>query len=146
MVSKRERLQILVREIRQDIEDYKQLRSLLRHQRELLQRRDSQALEQHNPRQNALCQTLARRAKRRGEILESLGVSADNGGMDRLIKALAAQSQKPLLALWQQLGSLVKECQLENEVNGKLLANQKALLDRVLNVEQANQLDYGQPA
>ncbi|GAA4888718.1 flagellar protein FlgN [Ferrimonas pelagia] len=145
MMTKREMLQVLVREIRQDVDDYQQLRSLLRHQRELLQRRDHQGLEQHNPRQNALCVKLARRAKRRSEILRTLGVSADQTGMDRLLAALAPQTQKPLKSLWSQLGNLIRDCQTENEVNGKMLAAQKGSIDRLMKQDAGNSSDYGRP-
>lgn len=145
MTSKRERLQQLVREIRLDIEDYQQLRALLRHQRSLLERRDQQALTQHNERVEALCSKLQVRADRRTETLELLGVSADAAGMQRLFQALGPQSRHTMTSLWNHLQQLVRDCQVENEVNGKLLAGQKALLDRVLNAGQgeAQTSDYG---
>ncbi len=145
MTSKRERLQQLVREIRLDIEDYQQLRALLRHQRSLLERRDQQALTQHNERVEALCAKLQGRAERRSETLTLLGVSADAAGMQRLFHALGPQSRHTMTSLWNHLQQLVRDCQVENEVNGKLLAGQKALLDRVLNPGQsdAQTVDYG---
>ncbi|MGL6012783.1 MAG: flagellar protein FlgN, partial [Shewanella oncorhynchi] len=39
-VNKRELVQSLIRDIRQDLEGYSQLKSMLKHQRELMQRRD----------------------------------------------------------------------------------------------------------
>ncbi|MBY5991985.1 flagellar protein FlgN [Ferrimonas balearica] len=148
MSSKREVLQQLVREIRLDIEDYQQLRALLRHQRELLQRRDQQALNLHNPRVDALCQKLQNRAGRRSGALTQLGVSADAKGMQRLIAALGPQARQPVSGLWHHLQQLVRDCQGENEINGKLLAGQKELLDRVLSAGQAETAvkDYGELA
>ncbi|MBY6016997.1 flagellar protein FlgN [Ferrimonas balearica] len=144
MTSKRERLQLLVREIRLDIEDYQQLRALLRYQRSLLERRDQQALSQHNERVETLCAKLRQRAERRTEILTQLGVRADATGMQRLFHALGPQSRHTVTSLWNHLQQLVRDCQAENEVNGKLLAGQKSLLDRVLGgaQDQSEPKDY----
>ncbi|MBY6185921.1 flagellar protein FlgN [Marinobacter hydrocarbonoclasticus] len=145
MTSKRESLQILVREIRLDIEDYQQLRALLRHQRSLLERRDQQALNQHNERVESLCNKLRDRAARRTATLKQLGVSPDANGMQRLFGALGPQSRHTVTSLWNHLQQLVRDCQVENELNGKLLAGQKSLLDRVLGGAHADaeHQDYG---
>ncbi|WP_394202838.1 flagellar protein FlgN [Shewanella waksmanii] len=143
-MSKREVLQSLVRGIRQDIEGYKQLKSLLKRQRELMQRRDNQGLSHHNEHQTALCEELMHRAKSRCQYLNQLGFSGDAEGMALLIDKLPAQHQEQLSLWWQNLLSTVKESQAMNDANGKLLVTQQAVIASILRQEDASVNDYGQ--
>ncbi|AEG09731.1 MULTISPECIES: flagellar protein FlgN [Shewanella] len=143
-VNKRELVQSLIRDIRQDLEGYSQLKSMLKHQRELMQRRDNDALLAHNERQTALCNKLALRAKQRSENLATLGFNSDNSGMRRLITALPDHLRPQIKMSWDNLQLLVKDSQTANETNGRLLVIQQETINRILNQDgQHQEIDYG---
>ncbi|WP_028774269.1 flagellar protein FlgN [Shewanella waksmanii] len=143
-VNKREVLQSLVRGIRQDIDGYKQLKSLLKQQRELMQRRDNQGLSHHNEHQTALCDELMLRAKARCQFLNQLGFSGDAQGMALLLEKLPAQHKEQLSLWWQNLLAAVKESQAMNDANGKLLVTQQAVIASILQQEDTGVNDYGE--
>ncbi|ABN63442.1 flagellar protein FlgN [Shewanella baltica] len=143
-VNKRELVQSLIRDIRQDLEGYSQLKSMLKHQRELMQRRDNDALLAHNERQTALCNKKALRAKQRSENLATLGFNSDNSGMRRLITALPDHLRPQIKMSWDNLQLLVKDSQTANETNGRLLVIQQETINRILNQDgQHQEIDYG---
>lgn len=143
-VNKRELVQSLIRDIRQDLDGYSQLKAMLKHQRELMQRRDNDALLAHNERQTALCNKLALRAKQRSENLAILGFNGDNTGMKRLITALPDRLRPQIKMSWDNLQLLVKDSQTANETNGRLLVMQQETINRILNRDgQHQEIDYG---
>lgn len=143
MSSKREILQSLVRGVRQDIEGYKQLKSLLNRQRELMQRRDNDGLKHHNLHQTKLCDELMVKSKKRSDALRQLGFSPDANGMKRLIDKLPKQSSLQINLLWENLLVLVAESQQANESNGKLLVSQQTVIKNLLSRDAEQNFDYG---
>ncbi|MEC4725918.1 flagellar protein FlgN [Shewanella sp. D64] len=141
--SKRELVQEIIRGVRQDIEGYKQLRSLLSQQRELMQRRDNQGLELHNRHQLSLCEQLQSRANKRSRGLIQLGFSGDAAGMDQLITKLPVDAAKQVKILWNNLLILVKESKMANDINGNLLVDQQAVINGLLNRDKEVCIDYG---
>lgn len=132
MSSKRELLQQLVRDIRQDITDYQKLKVMLTTQRQLMMHHDNQRLIDHNRQQDQLVAELHCRSARRCQLLVQIGVSADAMGMDKLIKALPAASGQQFAKFWQQLKQLVIEAQQANEQNGQLLVRQQEMIDSLI--------------
>ncbi|WP_144212050.1 flagellar protein FlgN [Shewanella donghaensis] len=141
--TKREKVQSLLRGIRQDIDGYKQLKALLVRQRELMQRRDNAGLQHHNTEQTSLIDALMERAKVRSTTLVSLGFSGNSKGMEILITKLPDTSQQQVALLWRHLLGLAKESQKYNEANGKLLVSQQEVIKSLLNQQPENQNDYG---
>ncbi|SDK19582.1 flagella synthesis protein FlgN [Ferrimonas sediminum] len=144
-MNKADQVRQLVKGIQLDVKGYQQLKSLLKFQRELMQRRDIDGLEQHNPRQDKLCQSLTANARTRSSILQSLGLPEDDKGMNRLLAAIPGESGKKVSLIWQQLQQLVVHCKAENDANGRLLSGQQRTLNRLVNpdAEAARQNDYG---
>ncbi|MGF1714974.1 flagellar protein FlgN [Photobacterium chitinilyticum] len=136
MASQAELVKALLSELALDVKSYQQLARQLQHQETLLVNRDSQALLTHNAQLQQLMKQLGDHAQRRCEYLESLGVSADDTGMKRLLAALPAQYQQQGNVLWQQLYELTLQCQERNNCNGRLLAQQKQMIDKLLKPEQ----------
>ncbi|WP_299809671.1 flagellar protein FlgN [uncultured Shewanella sp.] len=143
-VSKRELVQSIVRGIRQDIEGYQKLKSLLKRQRELMQRRDNSGLKHHNEHQSGLCDSLMQKAGERRRMLEALGFAGNASGMAALIAKLPQSSSEQVSMLWQNLLRLVKESQQVNEANGKLLVAQQEVISQLLNRGGDNPVDYGE--
>ena len=136
MASKAELIKALLSELAGDVKGYQQLEQQLQQQETLLLNRDSQALLSHNAKLQQLMQQLSKHAQQRCQYLESLGVSADDAGMKRLLAALPAQYGQQGNALWQQLYQLTLACQTRNNSNGRLLAQQKQMIDKLLKPEQ----------
>ncbi|WP_076413102.1 flagellar protein FlgN [Shewanella sp. UCD-KL12] len=144
MSSKKEIVQVLVRGIRQDIESYKQLKSLLNRQRDLMQRRDNDGLKHHNEHQAKLCDELMIKAKKRSDALLQLGFSGDAAGMKSLISKLPKQSALQVNLLWENLLAVVRDSQQANEANGNLLVSQQTVINNILNREADTVTDYGE--
>ncbi|MCL1050892.1 flagellar protein FlgN [Shewanella abyssi] len=142
--NKRELVQGIVRGIRQDIEGYKQLKSLLKRQRELMQRRDNTGLAYHNQHQSELCSSLTRKANERRRMLQALGFSGSASGMATLIRKLPASLAAEVSLLWENLLLLVKESQSVNESNGQLLVAQQEVINQLLNRDKDTAIDYGE--
>ncbi|MEZ9197091.1 flagellar protein FlgN [Shewanella sp. 10N.286.54.B9] len=142
--AKRETIQGIVRGIRQDIDGYKQLKSLLKRQRELMQRRDNQGLHHHNEHQSNLCNSLMIKAAERKKMLELLGFQGSASGMRSLIERLPESSSEQVAMLWNNLVSLVKESKQVNEANGKLLVGQQEVINQLLQRDQQPSVDYGE--
>ncbi|PSW03525.1 flagellar protein FlgN [Photobacterium lipolyticum] len=136
MATHAELVKALITELAQDVKSYQQLAQQLKHQQLLLQNRDSKALLAHNTELQQLMQQLNRHAQRRGEHLVALGVTADDAGMKRLLAALPSQYNQQGRQLWQQLYELTLQCQELNNANGRLLAQQKQMMDKLLKPQQ----------
>lgn len=142
--AKREIIQGIVRGIRQDIDGYKQLKSLLKRQRELMQSRDNQGLHHHNEHQSHLCHNLMIKAGERRKMLKSLGFEATASGVRCLIERLPEPSSEQVSMLWNNLVSLVKESKQMNEANGKLLVAQQEVINQILQRDEQPAVDYGE--
>lgn len=140
---KRELVQSIVRGIRRDIEGYKQLKSMLQNQRELMQRRDSQGLERHNAQQSQLCEQLMGQATQRRAELEALGLTGDPAGMAILISKLPANASAQVEKQWSALLELVTQSQKANEANGELLVAQQEVINNLIHHNNEPSNDYG---
>lgn len=133
----------LVLGVRQDIDGYRQLKSLLNRQRELMQRRDNQGLNEHNKLQSSLCNSLMTKASDRGQMLQDLGFAGNASGMLALIARLPKASSDQVATLWDNLLGLVRESKQINEENGKLLVAQQEVINQLLNPSNELANDYG---
>ncbi|KLV06613.1 hypothetical protein ABT56_08290 [Photobacterium aquae] len=131
----------LLTELSRDVKGYQQLSAKLKQQHQLLANRDSRTLPALNDELNALMGDLYRHAQQRTQVLEKMGLSPDDSGMQRLFKALPATLGQQGQQLWQQLFQLTQECQELNNQNGRLLARHKQMIDKLLKPEQ--QYCYG---
>ena len=131
----------LLNDLSQDVKGYQQLALQLKQQHLLLTNRDSNALLSLNQDLDQVMATLSQHAKQRAESMTTLGLTQDDQGMQRLFAALPAPLNQQGRQLWQQLHKLTLECQSLNNQNGRLLAHQKQLMDKLLKPEQ--QYCYG---
>lgn len=136
MATQAELVKALITELAQDVKSYQQLAQQLKHQQLLLQNRDSKALLTHNVELQLLMQQLNNHAQYRGEHLIALGMTADDAGMKCLLAALPTQYSLQARQLWQQLYDVTLQCQEQNNANGRLLAQQKQMMDKLLKPQQ----------
>lgn len=144
---KRRLVQSLIRDVQTDIKEYGQLKTMLKHQKELMNRTDNEQLEVHNNHQTQLCYKLAERANKRSDELKQLGFDHDEKGMLKLINALPVRLKPQVKIAWGDLRNLALECQKQNEENGKLLAMQHDSIQDILRATAGDpeQIDYGTP-
>ncbi|QDE30284.1 flagellar export chaperone FlgN [Shewanella polaris] len=141
--KKRNLVQNIIRDVCLDLEDYTKLNSMLIHQRELMNQRNNAALLTHNASQTALCEILVKRASNRSLYLNQLGFDANAGGMTALISVLPVHLKPKIKVLWQNVMKIVEDNHRENETNGNLLVMQQSIIQRVLQQDNQDQIDYG---
>ena len=144
MSNKAQVIQALVSGIKQDIVHFNRYHELLQQQQQLMQRHDSEQLVTLNLRHHKYHDALIAQAKKRQQLLVSLGLTGDENGIERVIAALNPPSAIKLRQLWQQLVGLMAQCKTQNEINGELLAGQQELLTKITNPEHSNEY-YPQP-
>ncbi|MEE6802173.1 flagellar export chaperone FlgN, partial [Escherichia coli O8:H10] len=103
MSSKLEQVKLLLRGVRTDGERYRQLHSLLEEQRLCMIRRASDALIAVNADIERLYPLLSSSARLRRETLLSLGVTADDTGMQQVFSWLPTVQHTAARQAWQQL-------------------------------------------
>lgn len=135
MSSKLEQVKLLLRGIRTDGERYRQLHNLLEEQRLCMIRRASDALIAVNADIERLYPLLSSSARLRRETLLSLGVTADDTGMQQVFSWLPTVQNTAARQAWQQLTASVTACKRYNEKNGELLTHQHVFVQALLGFE-----------
>lgn len=126
----------ILHELNEDIRLYSGLADDLKQQYGLLMNRDTQALMAHNAKMSPVMSTLNDHAEQRMRLLRQLGLSADSSGMETLLAKLPEPTRSKSLTQWQQLYELTVKCQSLNDANGRLLSQQKQMIDRLINPAQ----------
>lgn len=120
----------LQQHIRQDIDACRALLQLLEQEREALQARDADALEGIIQNKSANLLHLEQSARQRSawvaEQHKPNETTEDIWG--ELIRTTLPQAQGE----WDEFRSLLRQCQEENEINGKLLARNQQVFSRLL--------------
>ncbi|WDE12119.1 flagellar protein FlgN [Thalassomonas haliotis] len=132
-------LRALVNGIKQDIIYYTRFQALLKEQQVAMQRHDSEKLVKVNQRHEKLYQLILTQAKKRKAILLKFGVTADNQGIETVFNSLNHVSKGRVYELWQQLEQLTLDCQQQNEINGRLLAAQHELLNKLIHPQDSGE-------
>ena len=135
MSGKLEQVKLLLRGIRTDRERYQQLHHLLKEQRLCTIRRSSDALLGVNADIEQLYSLLSSSAHLRRETLLSLGVTADDVGIQQVFSWLPSTQKTAARQAWQALAVSVAACKRYNEKNGELLARQHAFVQAFLGLE-----------
>lgn len=116
----------------EDSERIEQLQQLLEQEREILEKRDHQALADLLEHKNRLLAELGQHALQRQNWLRSARLSCDHDGWLRWLEQHPhLQSQK---AQWNQLAERFHHCREQNEINGKVLARAQHTNSTLLNL------------
>jgi flagellar biosynthesis protein FlgN len=115
--------------LRQDINACQNLLNLLEGERQALKARNPQLLEEVIQNKTALLLHLEQSAKQRGQWVSQSGASQKSEAvwLDLLRKLDPATEDT-----WLEFKDLLKTCQEQNEINGKLLARNQQVFDRLL--------------
>jgi len=139
MSNVRQSIIALVSGLKLDTKNYALFLELLHKQNNLMQQHNSEELIILNQTHTVLLQAINEQAETRKELLHNIGVTTDNAGMEKILAALDEKSRPQVTLLWNKLKQLTHDCHHQNEVNGKLLALQSELLNKVLNTQSQNE-------
>lgn len=118
--------------IAQDSAAITQFKQLLTQERELLEQRKQEGLQEIIEQKAAVIDQLNNSAKLRQQILIALGLPTNAAGWDTFLQRNNATL--PLRDDWQILVSEFEECQKMNDVNGKMIARSQQTLNHLLNL------------
>lgn len=113
------------------------LMTLLRDERQCISSNDASALEEIASSKATLAQTIQVSTKIFSEHLQQAGFSADDRGLADYFESHNEANK----TTWQDLQSLLKECQDENRINGKLLGNSQRRIKQALSILQGKPAD-----
>lgn len=121
--------------IEQDIDSCTALLTLLDEERDALKNREIDELERIIRDKAKRLSALENGAKRRSEIVRQLPEAQQSGANQQTLWRHLLEQQAPdVLDEWNKLGELIKQCQRENEINGRLLSRNKQVFSRILSI------------
>jgi flagella synthesis protein FlgN len=115
--------------LRQDISACQTLLTLLDNERQALKARDPQQLEDVIQNKTALLLHLEQSAKQRGQWVSVAGTKQKS---EALWLEQLRKLDPVLERTWGEFKDLLKVCQEQNEINGKLLARNQQVFERLL--------------
>lgn len=116
----------------QDSTAVNQLKNLLLLERELMEQRKHEGLQEIVMQKDQLLETLTFNAKQREQLLRSAGLATTLAGWEQLL--IRVPSAQPLITQWQTLTDDFIECQKANEINGRMINRSKQTLTNLLNL------------
>lgn len=116
----------------QDASSIGQLKAALTAERELLEQRKLEGLQELVALKDQLLGNLTFTAKSREQLLRSIGLETTLVGWEQFL--LRDPSTRHLIPEWQKLTNEFVECQKANEINGKMINRSKQTLSHLLNL------------
>lgn len=116
----------------QDSSAVQKLKNLLLQERELLEQRKPEGLQDIVALKDQQLSTLSFNARQRQQLLQAAGLTANLAGWEELL--LREASSQAMLASWQTLTAEFIECQKANEINGRMINRSKQTLTHLLNL------------
>lgn len=127
----------LLHDLQADRAAYERLQERLEAQFQAALRHDAPGLQQLAEDIGALVGELEARARARGQVLRQLLGTAGEVSMAALLNRLPPAAAQAIGGLWGGLEQQVRDCKALNARNGRLIADQHALMRRVMGVEEA---------
>ncbi len=125
-------VQLLRDMLTQDTNAVKQLKELLIKERELLEQRKLEGMQEIVGLKDHLLGNLAFTAKQREQVLRNAGLPTDLAGWNTFLSRDALTLA--LIPEWQTLTNEFIECQTANEINGKMINRSRQTLSHLLNL------------
>lgn len=116
----------------QDSSTIAKLHELLLTEREQLEQRKHQGLQEIVTMKDQLLEVLSFNAKQREQLLRAAGIETTLKGWELLL--LRDPSTLSLIPSWQKLTAEFVECQKANEINGRMINRSKQTLTHLLNI------------
>jgi flagellar biosynthesis protein FlgN len=134
--------QLLVREfvrtLQSDVQRITELAHMLERQYEMMSRRETHLLEQHNKELLTSMQTIINNNADREQLLEKLGLPGDKRGIDIMLQHFPPSLRSNIAALLKELALRSQLCQALNEKCGRLLASQRQLMQRLTGLRDSS--------
>ncbi len=108
-----------------------QLLATLQQEHQALGARDVDAIDQAVAAKEQQLAQLGQLAQQRNQLLEQAGVSADKEGFSQFI---ASEPSGKLKQRWDELETLLRECQRQNQINGSLLETGRQVSQELLSI------------
>ncbi|UTZ39209.1 flagellar protein FlgN [Vibrio campbellii] len=124
-------IQKFVRSIAEDVKLYQQLSGLIQQQKALYLKFDGEALNENIQKQMPILNQLGRSASERSQLMRKLGLPCNETSVNRIFNALPAKIGTQARTQWTLLGSLVKQCQQDNQSNGQSSAAFQELVSQL---------------
>ncbi len=116
----------------QDSAAVAQLKTLLLTERQKLEERQLQGLQEIITQKDKLVESLAFSAKQREQALRAAGLETTLIGWEKFL--LRSPATLSLIPGWQALTAEFVECQKANEINGRMINRSKQTLSHLLNL------------
>jgi len=116
----------------QDSNAIQHLKSLLLQERQLLEERKPEGLQEIVARKDQHLETLTFNAKQREQLLNAAGLNTSLAGWEQLLSSDSATQS--LVSGWRTLTNEFIECQKANEINGRMISRSKQTLTHLLNL------------
>lgn len=130
MTSAREWHAEIGRVLDEEIQAATGLLAILKTEREILKQRDMEALSRSGDAKHKVLAELDALDKDRLSLAELAGIPADREGFGDFLESL--HQGDGVRVRWQRLVGLLEECQDRNESNGRLVALQRAHVEKAL--------------
>jgi flagella synthesis protein FlgN len=122
----------LLSELTYELKAYQRLLNIMLEQHRLMAAHQTSALTEVNIREQQLLAVLRQQAQRRTQLLREIGFKADEQGMKQFLSGLPDALREKVEPIWDKVYQQLRMCKAQNELNGRLLASQHDLLNRLL--------------
>jgi len=118
-----------------------QLMQLLTDERNVISSNDGRALEEITANKEKLAKEIQANTQVCNQRLQQAGYSADNRGLIEYLQSCTETHGIQLKKAWETLQSLLKDCQYENRINGRLLGSSQRRIKQALAILQGKPQD-----
>ena len=123
------------------IEQAQRLMSLLQDERNVLSTNDSSALENITNSKEQLAEAIQISTRQCGQYLQKAGFGDNNQSLSEYIKTCSEPFSTKFESMWHNLQSILKQCQEENRINGKLINSSQRRIKQALSILQGQPVD-----
>jgi flagella synthesis protein FlgN len=122
----------LLSELNYELKAYQRLLNIMLEQHRLMATHQTTALTELNVREQQLLSVLKQQAQRRSQLLRHIGFNPDEQGMKQFLATLPQPLYERVEPIWNKIYQQLRLCKAQNELNGRLLASQHDVLNRLL--------------
>lgn len=119
-----------------------QLQEILLSERDALTHRDSERLQQQLSHKTLVLEALSNNAQTRQHLLQQAGYKNDPANWRSALAQLDRQHSQQFAIIWQQIETKLRQCQLENDINAKIVARTQYSVGQILDALRGR---LGQP-
>ncbi len=123
------------------LERAQHLLSLLQDERNVLSKNDSSALENITNSKEELAEAIQISTRQCRQYLQQAGFGDNSQSLSEYIKMCSEPFATKFEPMWHNLQSILKQCQEENRINGKLINSSQRRIKQALSILQGQPVD-----